>query len=59
MVDAKGRTAAHTGAACIAEAGQVVGDGFSCQANMMLKNTVWNAMAKAYQTTPRASWPTG
>jgi uncharacterized Ntn-hydrolase superfamily protein len=52
MVDAQGRTAAHTGSACIAEAGQFVGDGFSCQANMMLKNTVWKAMAEAFQSTP-------
>jgi uncharacterized Ntn-hydrolase superfamily protein len=52
MVDAKGRTAAHTGAACIAEAGQAGGEGFTCQANMMLKSTVWEAMAKAYQSTP-------
>ena len=52
MVDAQGRTASHTGAACIAEAGQAGGEGFTCQANMMMKNTVWNAMAKAYQSTP-------
>jgi uncharacterized Ntn-hydrolase superfamily protein len=52
MVDARGRAAAHTGASCIAEAGQMVGDGFSCQANMMLKNTVWSAMAEAYRSAP-------
>jgi len=51
MVDARGKAVAHTGASCIAEAGQFVGDGFSCQANMMLKPTVWAAMAKAYQST--------
>ena len=51
MVDAKGRVAVHTGKNCIAEAGHLVGDGFSCQANMMLKNTVWDAMAKAFQST--------
>jgi uncharacterized Ntn-hydrolase superfamily protein len=49
MVDAAGRAAAHTGSTCIAEAGQFIGDGFSCQANMMLKNTVWKAMAAAFQ----------
>jgi uncharacterized Ntn-hydrolase superfamily protein len=48
MVDAKGRVAAHTGKNCIPEAGNYIGDGFSCQANLMLKNTVWNAMAKAF-----------
>jgi uncharacterized Ntn-hydrolase superfamily protein len=51
MVDAQGRAAAHTGKNCIPEAGNHVGDGFSCQANLMLKNTVWNAMARAYETT--------
>jgi uncharacterized Ntn-hydrolase superfamily protein len=51
MVDARGKAAAHTGKNCIAEAGQHAGDGFSCQANMMLKNTVWDAMARAFETT--------
>jgi uncharacterized Ntn-hydrolase superfamily protein len=51
MVDARGRTAAHTGKNCIAEAGHFVGDGFSCQANMMLKDTVWRAMARAFEAS--------
>ncbi len=51
MVDAKGRVAVHTGKNCIPEAGHYVGDTFTCQANLMLKNTVWDAMAKAYQNT--------
>lgn len=51
MVDAKGRVAAHTGKNCIPEAGHHVGDGYSCQANLMLKNTVWQAMAKAFENT--------
>jgi len=50
MVDAHGRVAAHTGARCIAEAGNHVGDGYSTQANLMEKNTVWDAMAHAYET---------
>ncbi len=49
MVDADGRAAIHTGKQCIPEAGHYIGDGFSCQANLMLKNTVWEAMAQAYQ----------
>jgi uncharacterized Ntn-hydrolase superfamily protein len=49
MVDAHGRVAAHTGALTIAEAGHFVADQFSVQANMMLKNTVWPAMADAYR----------
>jgi uncharacterized Ntn-hydrolase superfamily protein len=51
MVDAAGRAAAHTGTSCIAAAGHLVGDGFACQANMMLKETVWKAMAKAFTST--------
>jgi uncharacterized Ntn-hydrolase superfamily protein len=49
MVDAKGRVATHTGKRTIAEAGHVIGDGFSVQANMMLNPTVWPAMARAYR----------
>lgn len=52
MIDGQGRPAAHTGKSCIPEAGHFVGDGFSCQANLMLKNTVWNAMARAFENTP-------
>src|SRR5215210_4590830 len=48
MVDGAGRVAAHTGDACIPEAGHVVGDGFSVQANMMRSADVWPAMAKAF-----------
>lgn len=50
MVDAQGRVAAHTGKSCIAMAGDHVGTGYSTQANMMLKNTVWDAMARAYES---------
>lgn len=49
MVDAQGRVAAHTGARCIAEAGHIVGEGFSVQANMMVNADVWPAMADAYR----------
>lgn len=49
MVDADGNVAAHTGEKCIPAAGQVVGDGFSCQANLMLNDKVWPAMARAYR----------
>ena len=50
-VDSSGRVAVHTGADCIREAGHVTGDGFSCQANMMRRDTVWNAMASAFAST--------
>lgn len=49
MVDNRGQVAAHTGSITIPEAGHSVGDGFSAQANMMLKTSVWPAMAEAYR----------
>lgn len=49
MVDAQGRVAAWTGPSCIAAAGHQVGDGYSVQANLMDKETVWPAMARAYE----------
>ncbi len=51
MVDAKGNVAVHTGSKCIAQAGHRRGRQFSVQANLMEKNTVWNAMARAYERT--------
>ena len=49
MVDATGRVAAHTGDRCIPEAGHHVGEGYTVQANLMERNTVWEAMATAYE----------
>jgi uncharacterized Ntn-hydrolase superfamily protein len=51
MIDASGRVAAHTGAKCIEAAGQTVGRDFSVQANMMLNDRVWPAMARAFEET--------
>ena len=48
IIDAKGNVAAHTGEKCIPAAGHKIGDGFSVQANLMEKDTVWDAMAAAY-----------
>jgi uncharacterized Ntn-hydrolase superfamily protein len=48
IVDARGGVAVHTGSGCIAHAGDVVGDGFSCQANIMAGATVPGAMARAF-----------
>lgn len=50
MVDARGNVASHTGSKCIAEAGYKTGKNYTVQANIMEKNTVWEAMAKAYET---------
>ncbi len=51
MIDINGNIAVHTGKLCIDAAGHTTGKHFSCQANMMGKNTVWKAMANAYQNT--------
>jgi uncharacterized Ntn-hydrolase superfamily protein len=48
MIDARGRVAAHTGAKDIPAAGHITGTDFSVQANLMLNDTVWPAMAKAF-----------
>jgi uncharacterized Ntn-hydrolase superfamily protein len=49
IVDANGNAAAHTGDGCIKACGHLVGDGYAVQANMMGRDTVWPAMAAAYE----------
>lgn len=49
ILDSKGRVATFTGKNCIAEAGHLNGNNFSVQANLMLNDKVWPAMAKAYK----------
>jgi uncharacterized Ntn-hydrolase superfamily protein len=49
IVDAKGNVAVYTGQKCIPDAGHVVGKQFSVQANLMLNDRIWPAMAKAYK----------
>src|SRR3954452_18780741 len=49
-VDGQGRVAVHTGDGCMAYAGDVQGDGFGAQANMMSSADVWPAMASAFST---------
>jgi uncharacterized Ntn-hydrolase superfamily protein len=48
VVDARGGVAAHTGGGCIPFAGDVQGEGFTCQANMMGSEGVPQAMHSAY-----------
>jgi uncharacterized Ntn-hydrolase superfamily protein len=48
FIDAQGRVAVHTGAKAVAAAGHVLGAQFSTQANMMLNDRVWPAMAEGY-----------
>lgn len=50
FVDVNGNTAVHTGAKCVPAAGHHKGKHYSCQANMMEKDTVWSAMSKAYES---------
>jgi len=49
ILDAYGNVEAFTGINCIDEAGHIVGNNFSVQANLMDKNTVWPAMAEAFK----------
>ncbi|HLG16803.1 MAG TPA: DUF1028 domain-containing protein [Blastocatellia bacterium] len=51
MIDAQGRVMAHTGAKDIPAAGHHVGDSYSVQANLMLNDKVWPAMARAFEST--------
>lgn len=51
MIDAQGRVMAHTGAKDIPAAGHMVGENYSVQANLMLNDKVWPAMARAFEST--------
>jgi uncharacterized Ntn-hydrolase superfamily protein len=50
MIDAKGRVDAWTGSKDIQAAGHKVGVNYSVQANLMLNDTVWPAMSKAFES---------
>lgn len=50
MVDAHGRVGTHTGSKAIHAAGHFIGKQYSVQANMMHYDTVWPAMAQAYES---------
>ena len=49
VVGADGTAATTTGELCIDHAGDVLGDGFAVQANMMSTAAVWPAMASAFR----------
>jgi uncharacterized Ntn-hydrolase superfamily protein len=49
MIDAQGRVDAWTGKNDIQAAGHIVGKNFSVQANLMLNDKVWPAMARAFE----------
>lgn len=50
LLDAQGRVAAHTGAACIQAAGHHAGSGYSVQGNMLRSDAVWQAMPESYES---------
>lgn len=50
MIDAQGRVDAWTGKNDIQAAGHIVGKNFAVQANLMLNEKVWPAMAQAFET---------
>jgi uncharacterized Ntn-hydrolase superfamily protein len=51
MIDAQGRVDAWTGKNDIQAAGHIVGNNFSVQANLMLNDKIWPAMARAFENT--------
>jgi uncharacterized Ntn-hydrolase superfamily protein len=51
MIDTQGRVDAWTGKNDIQAAGHIVGKDFSVQANLMLNDKVWPAMAQAFENT--------
>jgi uncharacterized Ntn-hydrolase superfamily protein len=50
MIDAKGHTAAHTGAECYAFAGHREGENYTVQGNLLAGEGVLTAMAEAFET---------
>ncbi len=51
LVDSKGQAAAHTGKECLEWAGHIIGDGFTCQGNILASDHVVGDMAVAYEST--------
>lgn len=49
LVDARGGAAAHTGPGCYPWAGHHVGDGFTCQGNILVGQDTVDAMAAAFR----------
>lgn len=51
FIDANGSVASFTGKKCIPQAGNIMGENYSVQANLMKKDTVWHAMATAFENS--------
>ncbi len=54
VVDRTGTAAAYTGAECMDWAGHVLGEGYSCQGNILAGRAVVEAMAEAYEKSQDA-----
>lgn len=57
VMDASGRVAAHTGAACVDWKGHIQGDGFSIAGNMLAGPRVLDDTAAAYFANAASSFP--
>ncbi|RAK69909.1 Zn-dependent protease [Hymenobacter edaphi] len=57
IVDSQGNVATHTGQKCVDMAGHQQGAQFSVQANMMLSDKVWPAMARAFEQNAQLPLP--
>ncbi len=44
-----GSVSAYTGKNCIPDAGHIVGDNYSVQANLMMNDKIWSAMSEAFE----------
>ncbi len=44
-----GSVSAYTGKNCIPDAGHIVGDNYSVQANLMMNDKIWQAMSEAFE----------
>jgi uncharacterized Ntn-hydrolase superfamily protein len=51
LIDTRGNSVAYTGEKSIEDAGHLTGKYYSVQANLMLNETVWPAMEKAFKNT--------
>ncbi len=51
FLSADGRTAAHTGAACVPDCGHAARDGVSAQGNMLASPAAWHAAAETFAAT--------
>ena len=50
LVDAQGGVAAHTGSACHEWAGHLLGEGFTCQGNILTGEETLDAMAETFKS---------